>query len=107
MYQRNQELDNTVKSLRAELDKAKEIAHKARSTWDKFRKERDFHRMNHRRVVQEKSKLVNDLRRLRGHLDTYEPTLQGLEEKYQVMSLAFSLCPASIHDPPCSPLFDR
>mmetsp|Transcript_6523 Transcript_6523/g.12670 ORF Transcript_6523/g.12670 Transcript_6523/m.12670 type:complete len:261 (-) Transcript_6523:6-788(-) len=84
VYQRNQELDNTVKSLRAELDKAKEIAHKARSTWDKFRKERDFHRMNHRRVVQEKTKLVNDLRRLRGHLDTYEPTLQGLEEKYQV-----------------------
>lgn len=41
--------------------------------------------MNHRRVVQEKSKLVNDLRRLRGHLDTYEPTLQGLEEKYQVI----------------------
>lgn len=26
--------------------------------------------------MQEKSKLVNDLRRLRGHLDTYEPTLQ-------------------------------
>ena len=84
VYQRNQELDNQVKALRAELDKAKEIAHKARSTWDKFRKERDFHRMNHRRVVQEKSKLVNDLRRLRAHLATYEPTLKGLEEKYQV-----------------------
>ncbi|EKX49993.1 hypothetical protein GUITHDRAFT_67345 [Guillardia theta CCMP2712] len=84
VYQRNQELDNQVKALRAELDKAKEIAHKARSTWDKFRKERDFHRMNHRRVVQEKSKLVNDLRRLRAHLATYEPTLKGLEEKYQI-----------------------
>jgi hypothetical protein len=84
VYQRNQDLDNQVKALRAELDKAKEIAHKARSTWDKFRKERDFHRMNHRRVVQEKAKLVNDLRRLRAHLATYEPTLKGLEEKYQV-----------------------
>jgi len=83
VYQRNQDLDNQVKALRAELDKAKEIAHKARSTWDKFRKERDFHRMNHRRVVQEKSKLVNDLRRLRAHLATYEPTLKGLEDKYQ------------------------
>ena len=84
VYQRNQELDNQVKALRAELDKAKEIAHKARSTWDKFRKERDFHRMNHRRVVQEKSKLVNDLRRMRAHLATYEPTLAGLEEKYRI-----------------------
>ena len=84
VYQRNQELDNQIKALRAELDKAKEIAHKARSTWDKFRKERDFHRMNHRRVVQEKSKLVTDLRRLRAHLATYEPTLKGLEAKYEV-----------------------
>jgi WD40 repeat protein len=84
VYQRNQDLDNQVKALRAELDKAKEIAHKARSTWDKFRKERDFHRMNHRRVVQEKSKLVKDLRRLREHLATYEPTLKGLEDKYRI-----------------------
>ena len=84
VYQRNQELDNQIKALRAELDKAKEIAHKARSTWDKFRKERDFHRMNHRRVVQEKTKLVTDLRRLRAHLATYEPTLKGLEAKYEV-----------------------
>lgn len=58
VYQRNQELDNQVKALRAELDKAKEIAHKARSTWDKFRKERDFHRMNHQRVVVEKKQLI-------------------------------------------------
>eukprot|EP00294_Goniomonas_avonlea_P016044 CAMPEP_0114561352 /NCGR_PEP_ID=MMETSP0114-20121206/11957_1 /TAXON_ID=31324 /ORGANISM="Goniomonas sp, Strain m" /LENGTH=606 /DNA_ID=CAMNT_0001746979 /DNA_START=71 /DNA_END=1888 /DNA_ORIENTATION=- len=84
IYIRNQELDNSVKALRAELDKAKEIAHKARSTWDKFRKERDFHRMHHRRVAQEKNSLVKDLRRLRTHLATYEPTLAGLEHKYQL-----------------------
>mmetsp|Transcript_13968 Transcript_13968/g.33857 ORF Transcript_13968/g.33857 Transcript_13968/m.33857 type:complete len:588 (+) Transcript_13968:161-1924(+) len=84
VYQRNQELDNQVKALRAELDKAKEIAHKARSTWDKFRKERDFHRMNHQRVVVEKKQLIQDLRRLREHLKTYEPTLAGLEYKYNI-----------------------
>jgi hypothetical protein len=26
--------------------------YRAQSTWDKFRKERDFHRMHHKRVVQ-------------------------------------------------------
>ena len=35
---------------------------KARGTWDKLRKERDFHRMHHRRVVQEKQRLVTDLK---------------------------------------------
>ena len=29
-----------------------EIANKAQSTWDKFRRERDFHRMHHKRVAQ-------------------------------------------------------
>lgn len=28
------------------------IAERAQGTWDKFRKERDFHRMHHKRVVQ-------------------------------------------------------
>lgn len=30
----------------------KAIADRAQGTWDKFRKERDFHRMHHKRVVQ-------------------------------------------------------
>ena len=29
-----------------------EVATKAKSTWDRFRKERDFHKMHHKRVVQ-------------------------------------------------------
>lgn len=84
IYLRNQELENRITSLSVELDKAKDIAHKARSTWDKFRKERDFHRMHHRRVAQEKNQLVRDLRRMREHVQKYEPTLQQLEHKYQL-----------------------
>lgn len=38
---------------------------KAKSTWDKLRKERDFHRMHHRRVVQEKNALLVDMKRLK------------------------------------------
>lgn len=39
--------------------------------WDKLRRERDHHRMHHRRVVQEKDKLINDIRRLKTHIDGY------------------------------------
>ncbi|KAH8044920.1 hypothetical protein JL722_14489 [Aureococcus anophagefferens] len=56
----------------------------AQGTWDKFRKERDFHRMHHRRVVQEKEKLTSDLQRLRKHYLSYEPTLKDLQRKYEV-----------------------
>ena len=84
IYLRNQELDEQVLVLRQELDKMREITAKAQGTWDKFRKERDFHRMHHKRVVQEKGKLMVDLKRLRKHYLSYEPTLHELQRKYEV-----------------------
>ena len=83
IYLRNQELDEQVVNLRQQLDKMREITAKAQGTWDKFRKERDFHRMHHKRVVQEKTKLTTDLKRLRKHHLSYEPTLKELQRKYE------------------------
>ena len=54
--------------MRDEVTEMRELANKAQGTWNKFRKERDFHRMHHKRVVQEKEKLVKDIRRLKSTL---------------------------------------
>jgi len=51
--------------------------------FDNLRKERDFHRMHHKRVVQEKNTLVKDLRRLRDHYKHFEPALEETKEKYE------------------------
>ena len=83
VYMKNQELEDAARALNAELGAAKAIAAKATSTWDKFRKERDFHRMQHRRVGQEKNKLVTDLKRLKAHYAQYEPTIKELRHKYE------------------------
>eukprot|EP00947_MAST-08B_sp_MAST-8B-sp1_P002546 g2546.t1 len=85
IYLRNQDLDEQVKLLKDEVDKMKEIAAKAQGTWDKFRKERDFHRMHHRRVVQEKKKLIVDIKRLKKYYAHYEPTLKEIRNKYEVV----------------------
>eukprot|EP00933_Yihiella_yeosuensis_P071189 TRINITY_DN7938_c1_g2_i1.p1 TRINITY_DN7938_c1_g2~~TRINITY_DN7938_c1_g2_i1.p1 ORF type:complete len:582 (+),score=135.38 TRINITY_DN7938_c1_g2_i1:83-1828(+) len=84
VYTQNHGLHQEVVLLRAELDKARAIASTAKDSWDKFRKERDFHRMHHRRVVQEKNKLIVDLKRLKKHYEQYEPTLTELRHKYEV-----------------------
>lgn len=84
VYMKNQELEDAARALNAELSAAKSIAARASSTWDKFRKERDFHRMQHRRVGQEKNKLVTDLKRLKAHYAQYEPTIKELRHKYEV-----------------------
>merc|ERR1719235_367866 len=83
-YTRNQCRLEELTLMRQELEKARMVAEKAKETWDKFRKERDFHRMHHRRVVQEKNKLIIDLQRLKRHYEQYEPTLTELRHKYEV-----------------------
>ena len=70
-------------------------------------KERDYHRMHHRRVMQEKNKLITDVKRyiattitmcsggevmlahvyvfrMKEHFSQYEPLMQQLKHKYQV-----------------------
>ena len=47
-----------------------------------MRKERDYHRMHHHRVAQEKNKLITDLRRMKTHYETYEPLLKTMKDKY-------------------------
>lgn len=83
IYLRNDELDQQTKALREQVDKMREVAARAQATWDKFRKERDFHRMHHKRVLQEKNKLVTDIKRLRNHLRSYEPTIEELKRRHE------------------------
>jgi hypothetical protein len=60
-----QELECEIAGLRAELSEARRVAEAASATWDRFRKERDLHRMHHKRVAQEKNKLITDIKRLK------------------------------------------
>jgi sperm-associated antigen 16 protein len=83
VYQQNQELTSSIEKLRQDVSIYKEIAQKARSTFDKLRKERDFHRMHHKRVSQEKQKLIQDLKKLKKHYGDYDPTLKQLQAKYE------------------------
>ena len=41
--------------------------------------------MHHKRVVQEKTKLISDIKRLKKHYEHYEPTLKQLQHKYEVV----------------------
>merc|ERR1711966_457683 len=77
-------MHHQLSHLRTEVEKARFVAEKAKGTWDKFRKERDFHRMHHRRVGQEKNRVIIDLKRLKRHYEQCEPTLTELRHKYEV-----------------------
>lgn len=59
------------------------ITRKVKEEYVKMKKERDYHRMHHNRVAQEKNKLINDIKRLKSHYENYEPVLKTMKEKYE------------------------
>ncbi|KAF7243732.1 Sperm-associated antigen 16 protein [Varanus komodoensis] len=84
-YTCNQQLERENKRLRKEMENYKFAANKAKEAVLKMQKERDFHRMHHKRVVQEKNRLINDIKRLKTHYASYEPMLRQLHEKYEIL----------------------
>jgi len=76
-------LTEEVKKLQNENEKFKSAASIAKESYVKVMKERDFHRMHHLRIVQEKNRLITDIKRLRKHYKSYEPALKSLTTKYE------------------------
>eukprot|EP01084_Bolivina_argentea_P064754 118044_1 len=83
IYHQKEKLESKVKYLQQNLDRMESITAKVKKTWDNLRKERDFHRMHHRRVLQEKNELMKQLKRLKKYCDSYEPTIHSLRVKYE------------------------
>eukprot|EP00658_Telonema_sp_P-2_P037968 TRINITY_DN27295_c0_g1_i5.p1 TRINITY_DN27295_c0_g1~~TRINITY_DN27295_c0_g1_i5.p1 ORF type:complete len:435 (+),score=63.34 TRINITY_DN27295_c0_g1_i5:165-1469(+) len=54
-----------------------------RDRYEDSKRERDFHRANHGRVVQEKEKLVQSLKSLQSHAAHIDPTITELRGKYE------------------------
>ncbi|MED6257143.1 hypothetical protein ATANTOWER_012570 [Ataeniobius toweri] len=49
----------------------------------RMQRERDFHRMQHQRVSEQKNSIIKDYKQLQEHLENYEVALKQLEEKNQ------------------------
>lgn len=83
IYRKNAELSDELACLQEELDEARIIAEKARSTYDKLRKQKDFQKINHRRVQQEKQKVVLDQNKQQKKHDEMSDTFNTLSNKYE------------------------
>jgi len=83
IYIQREKLESTVKTLRSNLERMEAVTERVKNTWDGLRKERDYHRMHHRRVLQEKKELIKQLKRLKKYCDAFEPTISSLRIKYE------------------------
>ncbi|KAK2859387.1 hypothetical protein Q5P01_004007 [Channa striata] len=85
VYVENQRLEGELKNAERDRDELKLAASAAAQTLGRVQKARDFHRMQHKRVVQEKNRLVEEVRKLKVQCDSYEPAVKRMSDKYQAV----------------------
>jgi len=67
--------------MRGELAEAKIAAEQAKSTWEKLRKERDFHKTHQTRVNSEKVNINSNIKKIKDLHDQYEERIEEIKKK--------------------------
>ena len=83
VYTENQRLDSELKNSQREGEEYRRAARAGAEVLARVKKDRDLHRMQHKRVVQEKTRLIEEIRKLKVQCDAYEPAVKRMNEKYQ------------------------
>jgi len=83
VYSKNLELSDEIALLQELLDEARITSEKARSTYDKLIKQRDYQKINHRRVQQEKSTLNKEINHLKKIYEVNQFKFKELTQKYE------------------------
>ncbi|KAM8822696.1 sperm-associated antigen 16 protein-like isoform 1-T1 [Spinachia spinachia] len=86
VYAENQRLHSELKDARREGEEHRLAASAVAGTLARVQKDRDLHRMQHNRVVQEKNAVIEEIRKLTVRCSRYEAALKRATEKYQAGS---------------------
>ena len=70
-----------VNELQQQIDRAHKLMEKTIANYSQLQRQRDYHRLHHRRVIQEKNILIRDVKRLRSVIDKHQPTIESLQMK--------------------------
>lgn len=85
VYTDNRRLYGELKNAQQEREEYRRAATAAAETLARAQKARDLQRLQHKRVVQEKNRLIEEMRRLKVQCDRQEPAVKRMNEKYQAV----------------------
>lgn len=92
VYAQHNDLESINISLRNDLDQWQSLAGKLRENVAKLRKDRDFHKMHHKRLTQEKNKLISDLKKVHKKVDdSLAPEISTWKTKYESLYREYNL----------------
>lgn len=78
---KNAKLEVKIAKMRTELDSAKVIAEEAKSTWEKLRKERDYHKTHQDRVNGEKVEINERIKEIKASHEEFEDRIEEVKKK--------------------------
>uniref|UniRef100_A0A3Q3W7W8 Sperm associated antigen 16 n=1 Tax=Mola mola TaxID=94237 RepID=A0A3Q3W7W8_MOLML len=83
VYSENQRLYSKLINTQREEEEYRRAAAAGAGTLERAQKARDFYKLQHKRVVQEKNRLLEEMRRLKAQCDSCEHEMRRMDEKYQ------------------------
>jgi hypothetical protein len=81
---KNEKMQEKIERVRKELESAKVIAEDARSTWEKLRKERDYHKSHQVTVNEDKIDISNSIKKLKISQEDYQEKIDEIKRKLQI-----------------------
>ncbi|XP_056260094.1 sperm-associated antigen 16 protein [Seriola aureovittata] len=76
-------LHSELERIRRETHQLRQEVLAAGESMVRMQRERDFHRLQYQQVAKDKNRLIEDFKQLKKHLESYEPALRQLDDKYQ------------------------
>ncbi|XP_061149993.1 sperm-associated antigen 16 protein [Syngnathus typhle] len=77
-------LQSELVKVNRETDQFKQQVLSAGDSLVRLQRDRDLHRLHCQKLVADKSRLIEDIKRLKKRLAAYEPALRQLDDKYEI-----------------------
>ena len=78
---KNAKMQAKIDKMRQELASAKVVADDAKSTWEKLRKERDYHKGHQNRVNEEKVTITANIKKIKQMHEDYQEKIEDVKKK--------------------------
>jgi len=75
-------MEAKIAKMTEELKQAKIVAENAKSTWEKLRKERDFHKLHQDRVNGEKVMITGDIKNVKTQHEELQERIEEMKNKH-------------------------
>lgn len=75
-------MQTKIERMTTELKQAKIVAENAKSTWEKLRKERDFHKHHQDRVNGEKVMITGEIKNVKLSHEEFQERIEEMKKKH-------------------------